>query len=519
MPELHNGTPGRRRVGLRAALLGSVAMLGVGIVAIDHPVVAQSTPPAVNAEPGVARLARDDSYADLVEQVAPAVVNVQVERNGGGEDEVMPRGRDRRGGTPFDNPDDMRRFFERFFGQEMPEGLRPGRPTPRRMMGEGSGFLISPDGLIVTNFHVAGEADKITVTMNDGSEYKATLKGADEKTDLALIKIEANKPLPYVRWGDSNKVRPGDKVIAVGNPFGLGGTVTAGIVSATGREIGSGPYDNFLQIDAPINRGNSGGPTFNLDGEVVGVNTAIFSPSGGSVGIGFAIASNNAQQVIADLSDDGKIERGWLGVAIQGVDEDLAKALKLDGEKGALVSRVESGSPAEKAGVKRGDVVLEFDGKPIDRVGDLSRLVAGVKAGTTSDLVVWRDGKRQTLKARIGDMPSRQEVAEASEPGSDEQPRLGLSLAPLTPELRGQLGLDKEVDGVVVTDVMPDSPAETKGIQSGDIIMSINQEQVQEPRQVAEAVREAQKAGEESVLLLIVRNGQQIFEAVPLAAS
>jgi S1-C subfamily serine protease len=249
-------------------------------------------------------------------------------------------------------------------------------------MGEGSGFVVSPDGLIVTNAHVAGGADKIEVTFKDGRKLTATLKGVDEKTDLALLKVDGGSaPLPYVVFGDSSKVRPGDKVIAVGNPFGLGGTVTAGIVSATGREIGSGPYDDYIQVDAPINRGNSGGPTFNLRGEVVGVNTAIFSPSGGSVGIGFAIAANLAKSVVDDLRDDGTVERGYLGVGIQGVDEDLARALKLDRPRGALVSRVETGSPAEKAGVRRGDVVLDFNGTPIDRVGQLSRAVAAVDAG------------------------------------------------------------------------------------------------------------------------------------------
>jgi serine protease Do len=263
------------------------------------------------------------------------------------------------------------------------------------MMGEGSGFVVSPDGLIVTNAHVAGGADKIEVTFKDGRKLTATLKGVDEKTDLALLKVDGGSaPLPYVVFGDSSKVRPGDKVIAVGNPFGLGGTVTAGIVSATGREIGSGPYDDYIQVDAPINRGNSGGPTFNLRGEVVGVNTAIFSPSGGSVGIGFAIAANLAKSVVDDLRDDGTVERGYLGVGIQGVDEDLARALKLDRPRGALVSRVETGSPAEKAGVQRGDVVLDFNGTPIDRVGQLSRAVAAVDAGASGRLTIWRDGPR-----------------------------------------------------------------------------------------------------------------------------
>ncbi len=506
MAELHKVAQARR-ARLRAALLGSAAILGLGLVALEQPAWSQGSPPPANAN--VAAVP-DEGYADLAAAVMPAVVNVQVESTAG------PEGSAR---TPLDDPE-MRRFFERFFGQ-LPEGARPQRPPrERRMQGEGSGFIISPDGYIVTNNHVAGNASKITVTLSDGSEYEATLKGADEKTDLALLKIDAGKSLPYVTFGDSSQVRPGQKVIAVGNPFGLGGTVTAGIVSAVGREIGSGPYDDFLQIDAPINRGNSGGPTFNLKGEVIGVNTAIFSPSGGSIGIGFAIASNQAKLVIDDLRDDGKVERGWLGVAIQGVDEDLAKALNLDKPQGALVSRVEENSPAQRAGLRRGDVVLDFNGKPIERVAELSRAVAAVDAGTRAEVTVWRDGKRETLRAEIGRMPAEQQVA-AMTPDADEaeQPRLGVSLAPLTADTRQQLGIEQQVDGVVVTEVTPDSPAETKGIQPGDIIMSVDQKAVRDPREVAEAVRKARADGKSTVLLLIMREGQQLFEAVPLATS
>ena len=301
------------------------------------------------------------------------------------------------------------------------------------MVGEGSGFIISSDGLIVTNYHVAGEADKINVTLKDGTVYKATLKGADKKTDLALIKIDAKKPLPYVAFGDSGKVRPGDKVLAVGNPFGLGGTVTAGIVSAVGREIGEGPYDDFIQVDAPINRGNSGGPTFDMRGNVIGVNTAIFSPSGGSVGIGFAIASNQAKQIVNQLMEHGTVDRGFLGVSIQPIDPDLAKALKLDDTHGALVSKVEPDSPAAKAGVKSRDVILQFDGKEVEKPSQLSRYVAGTQAGKSSELVLWRDGKRETLQVDVGKMPSKETAS--NEQGGDQpdenQPKLGLSLAPL----------------------------------------------------------------------------------------
>src|SRR3954452_8808402 len=501
----------RRLPGWRAALLGSVAILGVGVAGLELPAWADNA----NAAPANADIKApvDNGYADLAAAVMPAVVNVQVERTtqaaeNGGPDSPL-------------HPPDMRKFLERFFGQVPERGQPQQQPQQRRMVGEGSGFVISSDGLIVTNYHVAGEADKINVTLKDGTVYKATLKGADKKTDLALIKIDAKKPLPYVAFGDSGKVRPGDKVLAVGNPFGLGGTVTAGIVSAVGREIGEGPYDDFIQVDAPINRGNSGGPTFDMRGNVIGVNTAIFSPSGGSVGIGFAIASNQAKQIVNQLMEHGTVDRGFLGVSIQPIDPDLAKALKLDDTHGALVSKVEPDSPAAKAGVKSRDVILQFDGKEVEKPSQLSRYVAGTQAGKSSELVLWRDGKRETLQVDVGKMPSKETAS--NEQGGDQadknQPKLGLSLAPLTPDTRDQLNLDQKVEGVVVTQVQPDSPADQKGIQPGDIIMSVNQKAVKDPRQVQDAVKKAHEAGDQTVLMLLMRDGQQIFEAVPLAAS
>jgi serine protease Do len=519
MAETLEATARSHRVGrLRALLLGTAALAGVGVVAIEAPAWSEVQPPPANAN--VAPIP-EDGYADLAAAVMPAVVNVSIERDAAAGDSDGDE--DQQG--PMSDPD-MRRFFERFFGQQMPRGghPQPQQQQPRHVMGEGSGFIVSPDGLIVTNFHVAGEADKIEVTLKDGTKYKATRKGADQKSDLALIKIDAKQPLPYVTWGDSDKVRPGQRVVAVGNPFGLGGTVTAGIVSAVGREIGSGPYDDFLQIDAPINRGNSGGPTFNTRGEVIGVNTAIFSPSGGSVGIGFAIASNQAKNVIEALERSGKVERGFMGVGIQGVDEDLARALKLDKPKGALVSKVEDNSPAAKAGIRRGDVILQFDGKPIDKVTQLSRYVAATQAGKAADVTLWRDGKQESVKVDVALMPGKdQQVAsndqEDDQADASQQPRLGLSLAPLTRDTREQLGIKEKVDGVVVTQVQPDSPADQKGLQPGDIIMSVDQKAVKDPKQVADALKKARADGDQTVLLLIMRNGQQIFEAVPLAAS
>ena len=508
MPNEHHDFTRKRA---RSAMLAGVAVLGLlaGGSAVS---LATQTPPPANA--GLTTNYTYTGYADLVQAVKPAVVNVRVEREASGDEVAQGQMAD----------PEMRRFFERFFGEQgQGQGQGPMRAPQRpheRERGEGSGFIISADGLIVTNAHVAGGADKITVLLDDGTELPAKLKGIDEKTDLALISVSAGKPLPYVTFGDSSKVRVGDAVVAVGNPFGLGGTVTSGIVSATGREIGSGPYDDFLQVDAPINRGNSGGPTFNLQGEVVGINSAIFSPSGGSVGIGFAISSNLAKQVIADLRDDGKVERGWLGVQIQGVDEDLASNLELGKPRGALVSQVQKDSPAAAAGMKQGDVVLTFDGKPIDRVGQLSRAVAAVLPGHKAEMVVWRDGKEVNIQAAVGEMPGQDQVAaaEPAEAGKD-QPKLGLALAPISPEQRKELGLDAEHKGVLVTDVAPGGPAEAKGLQAGDVILSIDRKPVAQPSDVVAAIRKAHENGAKSVLLYVSRDGNERFEAVPLATS
>ncbi|SNB60891.1 serine protease Do [Arboricoccus pini] len=491
-----------RRIRLLSVVSGATLLVATGAVVPFTGHVAQA-----QTETSSSADRYNDSYADLVQRVMPAVVNVSVEKT-----EQVDAER-----TPLDDPE-MRRFFERFFGQQMPAPDQ--RSHSERELGEGSGFVISKDGYIVTNAHVAGGASKIEVSFQDGTKLPATLKGIDEKTDLAVLKVEAHKDLTFVSFGDSSKVRVGDKVLAVGNPFGLGGTVTAGIISATQREIGAGPYDDFLQVDAAINRGNSGGPTFNLNGQVIGINSMIFSPSGGSIGIGFAISSNLAKSVIQQLTDDGKVDRGWLGVGIQPVDEDIASSLGLKKASGALVSKVEEGSPAEAAGLKTGDVIVGFNGKAVEKVRDLTRAVADTKPGSTESLDVVSGGSTRSVKVNIGEMPTdTTKVAANDQDGSKSQAKIGLALAPLSPDLRKQLNLPATAKGVVVSDVEDGSPAASKGIQAGDLILKVGDKAVSRPEDVVKAITAARERGEKAVLMLFQRDGAQLFAAVPFSVS
>jgi serine protease Do len=444
-----------------------------------------------------------ESFADLAERLLPTVVNIATTQT------VESRG-----------SDEMEEFFKEFF--ERHQGVPP--PERRRASSLGSGFIIDASGYIVTNHHVIAGADEITVRLHDDTSLKATLVGSDEKTDLALLKVESDKPLPAVNWGKSEETRIGDWVVAIGNPFGLGGTVTAGIVSARQRDINSGPYDDFIQTDAAINRGNSGGPMFNVDGEVIGVNTAIFSPSGGSIGIGFAIPSSLARNIIDQIREYGEVRRGWLGVRIQTVTEELAEGLRLGLPRGALVAAVTEGGPAERAGIEQGDVIIEFDGRPVTEMRKLPRMVAETGIGKEVEVVVWRKGKAKPLKVQLGELEEEAQMAalpaeEEIAPETGQIADLGISLESLTPELRERFGLGDKTDGVVITEVNPDGSAAEKGLQPGDVIVEVDQEEVGTPAEVSARVARAKDEGYRVVTLLVYRQGEFQWVAVRLAES
>ncbi len=490
---------------LSTAILGSAF---VGSIGQSAPAYASTSEMSTIAPHGT------PSFREIAKKVTPAVVNISTTMKA----ETTAR---EFGGTPFPQGSPFEDFFKRFFGDQFEQfdGRKPNSAPGPKGHALGSGFIIDADGHVVTNNHVIENAEDIVVILNDGTELKAELVGADPKTDLAVLKVKSDKPLTHVNMGDSDKIEVGDWVLAVGNPFGLGGSVTAGIVSARGRDLHSGPFDDFLQIDAAINRGNSGGPSFNEAGEVIGVNSAIYSPNGGNIGIGFAIPSNMAKDIVATLIEHGSIERGWLGVSIQPVTEDIADSLGLKDAHGALVASVQPDSPAAKAGLQAGDVILSFDGQTIDEMKTLPRVVAKIDAGTKAKLSIWRDGGEKTLRAQIGKQHDEAQVASASVDEPSDGASLGIVVAGLSDQVRSRYGIPETVKGVLVVDVKNDGPAAEKGIQAGDVIAKVGNKAVTTPDQVRAEVRGATLEGRKAVLLLVNRHGEERFVAISLRSA
>jgi serine protease Do len=501
----------KTRVRLLAGAAVATVLGMAAVTALPTISPADTTPPA--AVQGFVASA-PSSFADLAAKVSPAVVNISSTH------EVENQGPNGMEGMPFNFPpgSPFEEFFKQF-QQQMPQQQRA-----RKVNSLGSGFIIDASGHIVTNNHVVDGAKDIEVTLTDGSEYPAEVIGTDAKTDLALLKVEAKTALPFVSFGDSDKMRIGDWVMAVGNPFGLGGTVTAGIVSARGRDIHEGPYDDFLQIDAAINQGNSGGPTFSTDGSVIGINTAIFSPSGGSVGIGFAIPSNLAKPIIAELKEQGRVDRGWLGVSIQPLTPDLAQGMGLEADEGALISSVMDDSPAAAAGLKSGDVVVRFGEHEIESPKDLSRVVADTASGSTVPVQVWRDGAEHTVEVKVAEM--KEEVASAAQPNEESGPaasdtvdQLGATLAPVNDLTRQQFGLSEDAKGVVIADLEQDSALAEQGVRPGDVIERVNDRKIANPADVAKALQEAQADKRSVAVMLIESDGNDRFVAVQISQS
>jgi serine protease Do len=450
-----------------------------------------------------------EGFADLADRLLPSVVNISTTQHVEGRD--MPELPQLPPGSPFEE------FFKDF--------LEKGQPNRKRKATSlGSGFIIDNAGHVVTNNHVIQDAEEITVILHDNTRLEAKVVGRDAKTDLAVLKIKPDQKLAAVSFGDSDKTRVGDWVVAIGNPFGLGGTVTAGIISARGRDIQSGPYDDYLQTDASINRGNSGGPMFNLDGQVIGINTAIYSPSGGSVGIGFAIPSATARTVVEQLIAHGQVKRGWLGVHIQGVTDELAESLGMKEAMGALVASTTKGGPAEKAQIQPGDVIVEFDGHPVPEMRKLPRMVGDTPVGKAVDVVVWRGGKKVALKVTLGELEDEGvETASADTSQKDsgtggavEVGDIGVQVAAVSKGTRERFGLPDDAKGVVISGVKNGGPAAEKGIRAGDILVEVNQEPVTAPLQVKAKVDEAKKAGRKSVMLLVQGQGGARFVVVKL---
>jgi serine protease Do len=461
---------------------------------------------AVLAPPAQARGA-PDSFADLAAKLLPGVVNISSSQtltaDKGDKPGVGPEIPQFPPGSPFEQ------FFRDFLERNHRGGGHGDNSPPRKVQSLGSGFIVDSAGIVVTNNHVIDEADEITVILQDNTTLKATLIGRDQRTDIAVLKVTPEKPLTALQFGDSDASRVGDWVLAIGNPFGLGGTVTAGIVSARGRDISQGPYDNFIQTDAAINKGNSGGPLFNMDGQVIGINTAIYSPSGGSIGIGFSIPANLAKTVVAQLRDFGHARRGWLGVKIQQVTPDIAESLGLKDAGGALVAGVEGNGPAERGKIRNGDIILKFNSQDVKEMKNLPRIVAETDINKDVPVTVWRDGKEVSLQVKVGELPEEQQAAATPDKPAPvvgktvELSALGMSLSAITPENREKFQIGADQKGVVITDVGQGTPAADRGLKPGDVIVEVQQEEVTSPGDVQERVEKLRKSGRGSVLMLV----------------
>ncbi|MGJ5077177.1 Do family serine endopeptidase [Bradyrhizobium oligotrophicum] len=501
-----------RKFALMASVVAGLGVAAYGLSPQGAPLDLFSTSAHAQVANEVSKVARPVGFADIVERVKPSVISVKVNI----AEKVSKDDSDE--DLPFQPGSPMERFFRRFGGENGIPGMpgRGGRGGGRAVTGQGSGFFISADGYAVTNNHVVDSANKVEVTTDDGKTYSAKVIGTDPRTDLALIKVEGGSNFSFAKLADG-KPRIGDWVLAVGNPFGLGGTVTAGIVSAVGRDIGNGPYDDFIQIDAPVNKGNSGGPAFDVDGNVVGVNTAIYSPSGGSVGIAFSIPASTVKSVVAQLKDNGSVSRGWIGVQIQPVTQDIADSLGMKKAEGALVAEPQANGPAAKAGIQSGDVITAVNGEPVKDARELARTIGGIAPGASVKLNVLHKGEDKTINLTLGKLPNTIE-AKADTGGDNSSPtrgadvpKLGMTVAPAS----SVAGAGKE--GVVVTEVDPKSAAADRGFKEGDVILEVAGKSVTSAGDVREAINGAKADNKNSVLMRVKSGGQSRFVAVPLA--
>jgi serine protease Do len=496
-----------RRAALAAALLAGTSLGGF---AVGHSAWGEAATP-VNPPGAQVQQQTLPDFTRLVEQVKPAVVSITTKFRATPAALEEEDGQGMQGGMQGRMPQ-----LPYPFNQLIPRGQQQ---QPRAIEARGSGFIISADGFIVTNNHVVKDAHTVSVTLDDGKVLPAKIIGTDPRTDIAVLKVNADHQLPFITLGNSRDVKPGEWVVAMGNPFGLGGTVTAGIVSAVSRDIGAGPYDQFIQVDAPINQGNSGGPLFTQDGKVIGMNTAILSPSGGSIGIGFAIPSDMIHTVVAQLEHGGKVTRGYIGVEAQEISPTTAQAMHLKQTDGALLAGVQPGSPAAEAGLQPGDVVEAVNGTKVTNPRDLAVNVANIQPGQEAHLTVLHDGQTEDMALKVGTLPNEQTASNDNQGGGEHHARLGLALGPLSPDVRSQLDVPDGTKGAVVQGVQPGSPAEAAGLQPGDVIVGVGTHAVSSPAEAVKAMRTAMNGNDHAVALRVIRNGQPVFVGVNLDQS